>query len=239
MFYRSFADHFESRYVVGYKEVDSFQNIQTLLTLNNRTILKYYSTGIADPTQLYSTLNETVPWKTNKVIMHGRELNEARETCLMATDDTKTFTSSNTQKTVIPVSEPITLFVNELTLQGLLADRHAPNLFLLNRYSPTQYICEHADDETDMDSTQSIWSLSLGQTRTLVIREKPSIFKCLNTGKRKWRLEIPMYHGSLLEFCPTMQDWFTHEVIKSRKSDKVATEPFEYRINVTARVYTS
>lgn len=114
---------------------------------------------------------------------------------------------------------------------------------LLNRYKPENYICEHADDERTMDQSQSIWSLSLGQCRVLVIREKRNKFKSLqkNNRKRSWKLEIPMRHGSLLEFCPGMQEWFSHEVIKPRKKngelDRLNNDSkYLNRVNVTARV---
>jgi alkylated DNA repair dioxygenase AlkB len=225
--------------------------VVTLIEFKGRPVLKMYPKFLSEDEAdvMYGQLDESCPWTVSKVKIVGRELNECRETCLLAKDPSLSYFYSGIKRNVEPMNTGATSFLEKMRSEGLLSLEHVkePNLFLLNRYSPQQYICEHSDDERNIDQTQSIWSLSLGHTRVLVIREKRAKFNQLNKKKgidkkRTWKMEIRMPHGSLLEFCPGMQDWFSHEVIKPRKKlreDAALTHhsKFKSRINLTARVF--
>jgi alkylated DNA repair dioxygenase AlkB len=206
---------------------------EVLVKFKGNAVIKLYKNffGADEARQLYDELNRDCPWAVSKIKMFGRELEERRETCLMVSDKDISYTYSGVKKPAYMLNSPVSKYADRI-------EQHfgeKPNLFLLNKYTNDQYICEHSDDEKDIDQTCSIWSLSLGQERTIIIREKKSKLKSVGSvGRRTWRLVISMPHGTLLEFCPEMQEWFTHEVPKPKTVD---TSLYESRINITARTF--
>jgi alkylated DNA repair dioxygenase AlkB len=91
------------------------------------------------------------------------------------------------------------------------------NYCLLNRYrSGRDSMGMHADDEPEMGNV--IGSLSLGATRTFRIRH--------NTSKES--TSFPVGHGTLIIMTGTMQQFWKHEIPKTKK-------PVGERINLTFR----
>lgn len=91
------------------------------------------------------------------------------------------------------------------------------NYCLLNRYRSGQdSMGMHADDEPEMGNV--IGSLSLGATRTFRIKHN-------NT---KETMSFPLGHGSLLVMAGTMQQFWRHEIPKTK-------QPVGERINLTFR----
>ena len=91
------------------------------------------------------------------------------------------------------------------------------NYCLLNRYRSGQdSMGMHADNEPEMGNV--IGSLSLGATRTFRIRHN----------KTKETMSFPLVHGSLLIMAGTMQQFWKHEIPKTK-------QPVEERINLTYR----
>lgn len=91
------------------------------------------------------------------------------------------------------------------------------NYCLLNRYRSGQdSMGMHADNEPEMGSV--IGSLSLGATRTFRIKHN----------KTKETMSFPLGHGSLLIMAGTMQQFWKHELPKTKK-------PIGERINLTYR----
>lgn len=223
--------------------------VKTLLRYEGIPMIRLYPQFFSseEAEEMFRDIDKECNWIISKVRIAGKLIPECRETCMQAVKPTLSYTYSGMKREAQPVSEAIERFCDAV---GRVSQDKSklPNLFLMNRYTMDQYICEHADDEKQMDQTASIWSLSLGQPRILVIREKRNAFNAFyrrNHGsgfkppRRSWRLEIPMRHGSMLEFCPGMQQLFSHEVIKPRKSkgevQTLISHKFPYRINVTGR----
>lgn len=91
------------------------------------------------------------------------------------------------------------------------------NYCLLNRYRSGQdSMGLHADDEPELGNV--IGSLSLGATRTFRIRHNNS----------KETISFQLGHGSLLIMAGTMQQFWKHEVPKTKR-------PVGERINLTYR----
>lgn len=91
------------------------------------------------------------------------------------------------------------------------------NYCLLNRYRSGQdSMGMHADDEPEMGNV--IGSLSLGATRTFRIKHN----------KTKETMSFPVGHGTLIIMAGTMQQFWKHEIPKTKK-------PVEERINLTYR----
>ncbi|MCC7335636.1 MAG: alpha-ketoglutarate-dependent dioxygenase AlkB [Pirellulaceae bacterium] len=91
------------------------------------------------------------------------------------------------------------------------------NYCLLNRYRSGQdSIGMHADDEPEMGNV--IGSLSLGATRTFRIKHN----------KTKETMSFSVGHGTLIIMAGTMQQFWKHEIPKTKQS-------VEERINLTYR----
>ena len=91
------------------------------------------------------------------------------------------------------------------------------NYCLLNRYRSGQdSMGMHADDEPEMGNV--IGSLSLGATRTFRIKHN----------KTKETMSFPVGHGTLIIMAGTMQQFWKHEIPKTK-------QPVEERINLTFR----
>lgn len=91
------------------------------------------------------------------------------------------------------------------------------NYCLLNRYRSGQdSMGMHADNEPEMGNV--IGSLSLGATRTFRIRHN----------KTKETMSFPLGHGSLVIMAGTMQQFWKHEIPKTKA-------PVGERINLTYR----
>jgi len=92
------------------------------------------------------------------------------------------------------------------------------NYCLLNRYRSGQdSMGMHADDEPEMGNV--IGSLSLGATRTFRIRHN----------KSKETTNFPVGHGTLIIMAGTMQQFWKHEIPKTKES-------VGERINLTFRM---
>lgn len=91
------------------------------------------------------------------------------------------------------------------------------NYCLLNRYRSGQdSMGMHADDEPEMGNV--IGSVSLGATRTFRIRHN----------KTKETMSFPVGHGTLIVMAGTMQQFWKHEIPKTK-------ENVGERINLTYR----
>ena len=100
------------------------------------------------------------------------------------------------------------------------AVRGCYNYCLMNRYRTGQdSVGMHADDEPEMGNV--IGSLSLGATRTFRIKHN----------KTKETMSFPVGHGTLMIMAQTMQQFWKHEIPKTR-------EAVGERINLTFRQIT-
>ncbi len=127
-------------------------------------------------------------------------------------DDGVTYRYSGTVNVALPWT-PILLEIK----RKIEADQGRYNYCLLNRYRSGQdSMGMHADDEPEMGNV--IGSLSLGATRTFRIRHNAS----------KESKSFPVGHGTLIIMAGTMQQFWKHEIPKTK-------EPVGERINLTFR----
>lgn len=239
MLVHQYAGKEGEKFRVDYRYLDETDSkAQTLIGLAGAPILRaypgYFNRERAN--QLYNSLDAECQWSIGKVRMGSRLLDEPRESMLCAAENAPQYTYSGVQKTVHPFNSTTRDIISDIAARGEF--QAIPTAILINKYSPSQYIGEHSDDEKSLNQAHPIFSLSLGQKRVLVIREKKKCYSKYSQERRKWRLEIPMEHGDLLEFCPGMQSWFSHELIKPRKNEleELARAEFGARINMTFRV---
>ena len=127
-------------------------------------------------------------------------------------DEGVTYRYSGTVNVALPWTE--TLLEIKAKIEAV---RGRYNFCLLNRYRSGQdSMGMHADDEPEMGNV--IGSLSLGATRTFRIRHN----------KTKETMSFPVGHGTLIIMAGTMQQFWKHEIPKTKK-------PVGERINLTYR----
>jgi len=89
------------------------------------------------------------------------------------------------------------------------------NGILVNRYAPDQCICAHSDNEQELDSNAGVVTLSVGQTRSFVVRWK----KAREDHPRKYVFKLK--DGEMLQMAGQFQQLFTHEVPRDKNATAV------------------
>lgn len=127
-------------------------------------------------------------------------------------DDGATYRYSGTVNVALPWTPTLLEIKKKIeAVQGTY------NYCLLNRYRSGQdSMGMHADDEPEMGNV--IASLSLGATRSFRIKHN----------KTKETMRFPVGHGTLIIMAGTMQQFWKHEIPKTK-------QPVEERINLTYR----
>ncbi|XP_077282959.1 DNA oxidative demethylase ALKBH2-like [Arctopsyche grandis] len=115
--------------------------------------------------------------------------------------------------------------LNELT-------GHRFDFVLINRYrNGNDHMGEHRDDESELDSSAPIASLSLGQRRTFVLKHKDA--RKPGPDKRNVPpVKLELEHGSLLMMNPPTNKIWYHSLPKKKSAIGV-------RINMTFRKYNA
>jgi alkylated DNA repair dioxygenase AlkB len=98
----------------------------------------------------------------------------------------------------------------------------------MNWYRPEHHIGLHADDETKMDLSVPIMSLSWGGPRRFLLRPKPHLM-------HKEELvspvqEVLLQDGDLLIMGGKCQEEFKHEIPKLRKKDGLVVDRISWTI---------
>ena len=171
----------------------------------------FYSLNEAD--RLFQIINSETEWKRETLVMFGKEILVPRDTCWYGE---KTYTYSgikNAPKALTPTLLSIKEDVEEKTNETY-------NSLLINRYIlGNDSVDWHADDEPELCLKTGIASLSLGEERDFLMREK---------GTKGDNKKILLENGSLLQMkAPTQQFW-EHSIPKRNSIKKP-------RINLTFR----
>jgi len=160
---------------------------------------------------LAQLIRET-PWRAETITVYGKRYLQPR---LTAWYGEAGYTYSGL--TLAPM--PLTALLAELraTVEGLTGHRY--NSVLLNYYRDGQdSMGMHSDDEPELGPAPAIASLSLGATRTFILRHK--------TSKRTVKLDLT--DGSLLLMAGPLQTHWLHGINKTVKS-------LSARLNLTFR----
>lgn len=94
------------------------------------------------------------------------------------------------------------------------------NLVLINGYNATDGVDWHSDDESNLDKTKPIVSVSIGGTRDFDVR-------VTKDKKDKWR--VPLYSGDIIIMKKGTQQIYQHKVPKRKNVPR--------RYNLTFRIY--
>jgi hypothetical protein len=102
------------------------------------------------------------------------------------------------------------------------------NCCLMNWYHPEHHIGLHSDDESKMDLSVPIMSLSWGGPRRFVLRPKPHMHKAEVLVSPLY--EVLLQDGDLLIMGGKCQQEFKHEVPKLRKKDGLVVDRISWTI---------
>jgi alkylated DNA repair dioxygenase AlkB len=166
----------------------------------------------ASTDEVLAQLVRETPWRAETVLVYGKRYLQPR---LTAWYGEASYTYSGL--TLAPM--PLTPLLAELRamVERLTGQRY--NSVLLNYYRDGRdSMGMHSDDEPELGPAPAIASLSLGETRTFILRHK--------TSKRTVKLDLP--DGSLLLMSGSLQTHWLHGINKTVKS-------LGARINLTFR----
>jgi hypothetical protein len=103
-------------------------------------------------------------------------------------------------------------------IQGLFDQFPLSNYILVNFYPDAcGSISDHADDEPSIDSSQPIYSFSLGAVRTMHFKRKKTKDGKTKGGAPEPTYKLELLDGSLLTMAGTTQDEYTHGIPKEPK----------------------
>jgi len=164
---------------------------------------------------LLKALLAQVSWQQSLIRIYGRTVEEPRLSCWMG-DSGAVYRYSGTVFKPKPWIEPVTFL--KQTVEAF-SDHHF-NSVLLNYYRNGQdSMGWHSDDEPELGIQPVIASISLGNVRRFLLREK-------RKGARSFGLNLA--HGSLLLMHGDLQQHFQHALPRTLKS-------MDARINLTFR----
>jgi alkylated DNA repair dioxygenase AlkB len=192
---------------------------QGTLSLRDACI-DYRATGLVglgtDPDVLLQTLHAQVPWQQHQVVIAGNHIDQPR---LSAWYGDVFHRHASLAEVLHPLPWTAPLLQLKQQLETALHARF--NSLLVNLYRDGQdAIGWHADDEPALGATPLIASISLGQTRTFLLRRKDD---------HRRRLAMALGHGSLLVMSGTTQRYWQHAI----RREAAATGA---RINLTFRL---
>ena len=165
-----------------------------------------YVPGWLDPSaadQLLSDCLRDLDWSSPSIRMFGRELPIPRRHAFVG-DPGIRYRWSGLEQRAEPWPPALRAVRRRLAEIGL-----GFNSLLANHYrSGNDSMGWHADDESELGAMPVIATVSLGQERKLRFRRKSGGSAC----------GIPLGHGSLLLTSGEVQQYWVHEVAKSRAS---------------------
>ncbi len=195
--------------------------INTFLDIGSNSWLRLIPNIVQLSAIEFSALWQMKPKEQDRIILFGKKHKIPRYQRFYA--DKLAYSYSGKTMIGYPIE-------NQTLLRALAyVNRLEPNLeyngILLNWYETGKHsMGAHADDEKELISLASIYSISFGGSRIFRIRSK----KSNNKPAKKW--DISLGNGDLLIMGGETQLHFKHEIIKTVK----LVEP---RINLTIRAF--
>jgi alkylated DNA repair dioxygenase AlkB len=163
-----------------------------------------------------------IPTDDTYINIFGKKIKIPRKQVLYGTDTNLSYSFSG-QTTYAKLIDKDTLLENILTKINKYIGANF-NTVLLNFYRDgNDYICSHSDDESDLDTTKGIWSLSIGGARTFNITDK-------NTNDKI--IDVNLEDGMLVGMIGCFQKQFKHGI---KKTTRTGILP---RVNLTFRRVT-
>ena len=166
-------------------------------------------------TEMVHSLFDTIPWKSDEVMMFGKKIITKRKVAWFA-DTGISYTYAGVKKTGFSWTDK--LLEIKQKIERMTGANY--NACLLNLYHEGEEgMGWHQDNEKEMVTGSSIASLSFGAARKFA-------FKHATTNER---LDIELAHGSLLEMKGAIQQFWYHSLPKTKRVKQM-------RINLTFRL---
>jgi alkylated DNA repair dioxygenase AlkB len=166
----------------------------------------------ASPAGVLEQLIQETPWRAETIVLYGKRYLQPRLTAWFGE-------ASYTYSGLTLAPAPMTPLLNGLrsTVENLTGHRY--NSVLLNYYRDGgDSMGMHSDDEPELGPAPAIASLSLGATRTFILRHKLT----------KRTVKIDLTDASLLLMAGELQKYWLHGINKTVK-------PRGARLNLTFR----
>jgi alkylated DNA repair dioxygenase AlkB len=190
---------------------------ETILMDHGDVIIYRHLFDQQESDQLFYELYNNTNWRQDSISFYGKSIPVPRLTAWYG-DFGKSYTYSGIKM------EPESWTPELLKIKSkieTLADMEF-NSVLLNLYrSGKDSVSWHSDDEPELGKNPVIASVSFGDTRRFIFRQKNS--------KDAKKIEIELDHGSFLIMKGETQHFWQHQVPKTSK-------PVNPRINLTFRV---
>ena len=193
------------------------QNTPEIIHLDDASSIEYWPQFIApnDADRIYHQLQNDLPWRQDEIHVYGRLCKIPRLQHYQAEQGADYAYSG----LYLP-AEPFHPNVDELRQQIQAKAQFTSNAVLLNYYRDGKdSMGWHSDDEASLGKHPIIASVSLGETRRFLLREKAN---------HRNKVEIALAHGSLLLMKGETQSRWQHSVAKT-------ASPIGGRINLTFR----
>ncbi|MDR5590887.1 alpha-ketoglutarate-dependent dioxygenase AlkB [Christiangramia sp. SM2212] len=180
--------------------------------------LEYYPDflSLSQADKAFNFLMNAEVWRQDKIKMFGKEILQPRLTVLFG-EVGKSYKYSGLEMHPIPFPEELKEIKEKCQSSPLNTEF---NVCLANLYRDgSDSMGWHADDEKELGINPIIASISLGAERVFHLKHKK-----IQTARQKIRLQ----HGSLLIMKGTTQEFWKHQLPKSKKVDSP-------RVNLTFR----
>jgi alkylated DNA repair dioxygenase AlkB len=148
---------------------------------------------------------KTLPFETKQINMFGKKFNIPRKTCSIHFNDKPQIYSYSGIKEK-SIESPAELKELKSKIEDFTQSKF--NYALLNYYKDgNDSINQHSDDEKSIEKDSTIASISFGQERNFIMKNKKSGEKII----------IPLKSGSLLLMKGKTQEKWTHGINKTKK----------------------
>lgn len=191
-----------------------------ILNLKKKGTIKYLKNYLTkdEGIELFKYLRDNIQWTQSELVMYDKIVKTPRFQCVMVSD-------SQTNNPKVYSDNKIDWDSKILKLKERLEKdlSFKFNYLLLNYYeNGQQYISYHADNEVVKD-TDLIASVSLGETRKFLVRER-------NKSDNEEKYDFVLENGDLMVMDGFMQRSYKHSVPKTSKKN------IGGRINLTFRL---
>ena len=194
------------------------RNIQESIFAGCRLVFQPSFLSYTEADACFQPLFSNTPWVQSEIQIFGRRCAIPR---LNAWYGEKSYLYSGNEMAALPMND----LVRTLREKVEKAAGVRFNSVLLNLYrNGEDTVGWHADDEPELDPRAPIASLSLGEARRFVLREK----QAAASSQKRQKKEFSLGHGDLIIMYPPTQRLLEHTIPRMKK----VTQP---RINLTFR----
>ena len=153
---------------------------------------------------LHKVLLQEIPWRQDPITVFGKTYPQPRLTSLHSIDK-QAYRYSGIQMHPEPMSETLLAILDKIKT----VEKNSFTSVLLNQYRDgSDSNGWHADDEKELGENPIIASVSFGEERFFHLKHKT---------QKEQRLKIKLAHGSLLIMGGTTQQYWQHQIAKTKR----------------------